>query len=400
MNKPTHLFNSTRSLVRSNLIWRLATLGFLGATLWLLRTTHAAAPEEKTVEVAAVRVTRRDLANRVEFGAEFRPYQEVDLHAKVSGYLTWISVDIGDQVKEGQVIAQLEIPELEDDLAEAQALAERNQQEVKRAEAGSRDTHLLSERLASVEKARPNLIPQQELDTANARDEGAQAGVAAAKLAVREAQAKASRLAAMVKYSKITAPFSGVITKRFVDPGALIQAGTSSGSQAGPIVRLSQLNKLRFDLVVSIQYISTIRVGDPVEILFRSGESATVKISRFTHRVDSDTRSMIAEADVDNSDLKITPGSYASAVLHPDHRSQVLTVPLQAVSGETTPSVLRINERNELETRPVKTGLETPSLIEITDGLKEGDLVMVGGRDRVYSGLKVHAKLMVAGEVK
>jgi RND family efflux transporter MFP subunit len=373
----------------------------LGAALWISlaldRAALSAPPEEKAPNVAVVRVVRQNLVSEVTFTSEFRPYQEVELHAKVSGYLTSISVDFGDQVTEGQQIAELEVPELEDDLKSGQAELEKDRQEVARAEANAGDTHVISSRLVSADKSQPHLLPQQDLDTAAARDLAAQAALGAAKFAVRQSEARVGRLQTMVKYSRITAPFAGIITKRYVDPGALIQAGTTSSSQAVPLVRLSELKRLRFDMVVSIDFVSKIRVGDPVEIVFNSGKRMTVKISRFTHRVEMDTRNMVAEADIDNSDLSIIPGVFAKAILRPDQRANALSVPLQAVAGDDKPTVLRVTKQNELEEVPIKTGLETPSMIEVTDGLNEGDLVMIGSRDRVSAGMKVHPKTVELG---
>jgi RND family efflux transporter MFP subunit len=356
--------------------------------------------EERAVSVAAMRVTRQNLTNEVEFTADFRPYLEVELHSKVAGYLTWISVDFGDVVKEGQQIAQLEVPELRDDLENAKADEARSLQEVERAGAAARDAHVIHTRLTGTEKARPGLISQQDLDTAEARDLGAEAAAEAAKQGVRQARAKVGKLETMLKYTKITAPFDGVVTKRYVDPGSLVQASSSSETQTLPVVRLSMNQKLRFDFVVQVDYVSKIRAGDEVEIRFKNGGRRTAKITRFTRRVEMDTRTMIAEAEVLNPDLAIIPGVYAKAWLHPDHRSSVLAAPLQAVAGDQRKTVFRINEKGEIEERVVETGLETPSMIEITSGLKEGDLVMIGDRARVAPGVRVKARVFEAEGTK
>ena len=173
--------------------------------------------------VAVARVEREDLFRQITIPAEFRPYAEVELHAKVSGYVKDMKVDIGDRVKPGQLLAVLEVPELTDELDHARASQ-------RRAQADYRDAHLAYTRLVAVNKQHPNLIAQQDLDTAEAHDATAEGALAAAKADVDKYQT-------LVAYTRITAPFDGVITKRYADPGALIQAGTASNTQSMPLVR-------------------------------------------------------------------------------------------------------------------------------------------------------------------
>ena len=179
------------------------------------------------------RVTRQDLYNEVTFPAEFRPYVEVELHAKVSGYVREMKVDFGDRVKAGQLLATLEVPELHDELHNAIATQQK-------AEADYTNAHLIYMRLAAVNKDHPNLVAQQDLDTAEAKDRTTSAAIAATRADVEKYQT-------LVAYTRITAPFDGVVTKRYADPGALIQAGTTSDTQSMPLVRVSDNYLLRLD---------------------------------------------------------------------------------------------------------------------------------------------------------
>src|SRR6185436_10573077 len=174
--------------------------------------------------------------------AEFRPYQEVDLHSKVAGYLKQISVDVGDRVRAGQVIAVLEIPEMADEEAQAtaakkhaEAEVERVKSDLERTKSAHEAAHLSYQRLADVMKSRPNLIARQEIDDAFAKDRVAEAQVTTARAAIASAQQQISvseaalaRVRTLHAYTRITVPFAGVISKRFADPGAMIQAGTAS----------------------------------------------------------------------------------------------------------------------------------------------------------------------------
>lgn len=328
--------------------------------------------------VAVVKVTRENLAREMKVPAEFRPYAEVELHAKVSGYLEQINVDFGDRVKAGQLLATIEIPELQDELNNAVATEQK-------AEADHKNANLVYSRLVSVNKEHPNLVAQQDLDAAESRNADTSAAIAAAKADVAKYQT-------LVAYTKITAPFDGVVTRRYTDPGAMIQAGTAS--QAMPLLRLSDNYRLRLDFPVSVDYVQDIRVGDPVQVSIDSlgGKTLVGKISRYTHKVDDTTRTMTAEMEVGNSNLELIPGMYATVVFKTEQRANALAIPTEAVAGGKT-TVLVVNANDEVEQRNVTLGLETPTKYEVLSGLKEGEMVLIGNASQVKPGQKVEPKL-------
>jgi len=380
-----------RRLVRW-LDWRIVSVLFLAVIsipVWRLVTSHGrghtVAPAVAAAQpIAVVRATREDLFNEVTVPAEFRPYLQVELHAKVSGYVDQINVDIGDQVKAGQLLARLEVPELRNELSRASAAE-------KRAEADYKEAHLVYSRLMAVEKAHPNLVAQQELDAAEAKDAVADAAIAAAK-------AETEKYLTLIAYTRITAPFDGLVTHRYADPGSLIQAGTTSDTQSLPLVRLSDNYRLRLDFPVSVGYVQGIHLHDPVEVRVESlkGKALTGLISRFSQKVDDATRTMLTEIEVPNPDLELVPGMYATVVLKVERRPHVVTVPTEAISGDKKPTVLVVNSNQEIEERPVTVGLETPTRYEIVAGLNEGELVMIGNRSQVKVGQQVEPKLIGA----
>jgi RND family efflux transporter MFP subunit len=327
--------------------------------------------------VAVATVDRENLYNEVTIPGEFRPYVEAELNAKVSGYLSVINVDFGDKVKAGQLLAVLEVPELRDELNAAIATEQR-------AEADYTNAHLIYDRLAGVNREHPNLVAQQDIDTAQAKDSVALAAVAAAKADVEKYQT-------LFGYTQITAPFDGVITRRSADPGALIQAGTSSDVQARPLVRISDNYLLRLDFPVSVDYVKEIHPGDlvSVRVVSLGGKSFTGKITRFTDKVNLDTRTMITEIEVANPNLEIVPGMYAVVVLKVQHRSQVLAIPTEAVATAEKSTVYVVNQDNKVEEHAVTLGLETPTRYEVISGLKEGDKVMIGSHTQVHAGEEV-----------
>jgi len=366
--------------------WRILGLVLLAAAaiaVWRVIVAHEKPPAaEPPVAVAVARVTRQDLYNRLTIPAEFRPYVEAELHAKVSGFVREMLVDFGDRVKSNQLLATLEVPELHDELHNAIATEQK-------AEADYTNAHLIYLRLAAVNKEHPNLVAQQDLDTAEAKDLTTAAAIAATK-------ADVAKFNTLVAYTFITAPFDGVITKRYADPGALIQAGTASDTQALPLVRVSDNYRLRLDFFVSQKYVKDTHVGDPVEVRVESlgGKNFTGIITRTTERVEEQTRKLTVEIEVPNPSLELVPGTYAAVVLKVESRPHALAIPTEAVPTGQQSSVYVVNDKDEIEERPVTLGLETPTRYEVTAGLKEGDLVLIGRRSKVKPGQKVEPKLI------
>ena len=355
-------------------------------------------PEAETLDrlpVGVVKAKRESLAKEFTVQAEFRPYQEVDLHSKVAGFLEKINVDIGDHVKAGQELAVLEVPELQDDLKRAQAIEARSLQEVKRAESVYADAHVAYTRLAAVNKSKPNLIAQQDLDTAMEKDHQASSALAAARQQVEVVKAETAKLHTIATYSQIVAPFSGVITKRSADPGALIPAGTSSGAQSAPLLRVSQLDHLRLVFPVSMSYVSKVKVGTPVKVQVKNQEKKIVgKVARTSNKIESATRTMDVEMDIENPDLKLIPGMYAEATIELEKKEGTIALPVQAVARGAQSTIYVVNAKNEIDERHVQIGLETPTRLEILSGLKEGEQVMIGSRSQIKPGQKVEPKLV------
>jgi RND family efflux transporter MFP subunit len=369
-------------------------------------TVQTQAPEKRAV--SAVEVRRSTLVNDLTLTAEFLPYQEVDVMAKVSGYIRKIEVDVGQRVAQGQLLATVEVPEMADDIAKFAASIERSQaelararNEVKRTETAYEMAHLSYTRLAAVQKSRPGLVAQQEIDTARNRDllaesqiATAKASLAAAEQSLKMQEADAGRAKTLYAYTRVTAPFDGVISKRYLDTGAMIQAGTSSHTQAMPVARISQIHTLRLVLPVPESAVPKLRVGMPVQIKVAALHRAIDgRVSRFTGRINAATRTMQAEVDVPNPQAQMAPGMFAEATLRLDERASVLALPPMAIDSEHGKrSVLVISPQGRLAKREVETGIETPEAVEIREGLQEGELVVSGGRGQLKEGQVVNAK--------
>ncbi len=362
--------------------------------------------------VAVARITRGPLVRSQAFTAELRPYQDVDVHAKVAGFVQSITVDVGDRVTEGQVLATLEIPELADEVQQAdagvaasEAEVTRAASEVTRAESAHDIAHVTATRLAGVSKSQPGLVAQQEIDEATGRDKVAEAQLATATAALGASRqqlavskANQARTHTLFAYTSITAPFAGVITKRYADKGTMIQAGTSSTTQALPLVRLAEDDHLRLVIPVVESVVPRIQVGGPVDVQVPSlNRSFAGTISRFSDQVDTTTRTMHVEVDVPNPTRTLVPGLYALATIVLDRIPNALTVPVQALDRtDVGISVLRVDASGALERRPIQIGLETADAAEVKSGLGEGDMVVVGTRGQLRAGQVVQPKILAS----
>ena len=331
--------------------------------------------------IAPVAVAHKTpIRTTLTLSGEFKPFQEVDLHAKVAGYIRTISVDVGDRVRAGQVLAELEVPELVAQLQEAGASLER-------ARSSHEASHQAYVRLKQASDQRPGMIAAQELDDAYARDRGSEAQVT-------ETEAAQRRASVLSEYSKIVAPFSGVVTKRYADTGALIQAGTSSSTQALPVVRLAEDARLRLVLPVPESAVRRIHVGTGVDVrvpaLDRTFEG---RVARFADSLDRQTRTMETEIDVPNADGTLVPGMYAETELELLKKDASLTIPIQAVSRNgREATVLVVGPGNRIEERPVQIGVEGARRLEIVGGLAEGDRVVIGSRSQFRPGEPVEPR--------
>src|ERR1700728_4482786 len=304
-------------------------------------STVEAAPGPPAAQIAVVQ--RGDIAQVLTLAGQFQPYQVVDVHPKVSGFIRHIYVDIGDRVRQGQTLPVLEVAELKAQLAGTVSEVARSsdeiiraQHEVKRAESTYSALHADYQRLLQTSQAQPGLVAQQELDDAQAKDLSSAAEVDAAKAALAAAQkgmevskADNERVSAIEDYTNVVAPLDGVIVWRYADTGALIQSGIGSNSQDLPIVKLAQAGIMRLRLPVPETYVRYVHLGDNVQVRVDAlGRSFTGSVVRFTRELNFETRTMETEVDVPNKDLSIDSGMYANVLMQLNHANNVMTIPV------------------------------------------------------------------------
>jgi RND family efflux transporter MFP subunit len=380
------------------------------ALLRLPVKTAKADPREDTVlrPVAVALVERRPVVNSLTLSGAFRPYQQVDVHAKVAGFIRKIYVDVGDHVKAGQVLAILEVPELSAQVAGAKAEMQRyrdairrSESEIQRAESNHAAYHAAYGRLKQASESRPGLIAEQELDDSMAKDKETSAQTESARAALAEsesqlvsAQTDLERLSALEAYSHITAPFAGVVTKRYADTGALIQAGTASETQSMPVVQLAEWSRLRLVVPVPESAVPQLQLGSDVQVhVSAMNRDFEGRVARFADALNDETRTMHTEIDVENSDGTLKEGMYAEAKIVLKQQNNALTIPIQALERNSNGgTVLMVDAQGRVEERQVKLGAESSERVEILAGLAENDRVIIGNRGELRPGEKVRPK--------
>ena len=406
-------------------IWIAVTLIAVAGVLlwrWMGRApseaedrNHAVSASAETI-AAVAHAERHNVGTTLTIAGEFKPFQDVDVHAKVAGYIKKIYVDVGDHVKAGQTLAVLEIPEMAAQLAGADAGVRRSKEEIGRAEgdlARAQSAHAAAhsayERLKKAADSRAGLVAQQEIDDSQAKDLEFEAQVSSSRSALSSAQqqfqvaeANQKQFSALSDYSRIVAPFSGVVTARYADTGALVAAGTSSSTQAIPVVRLAEISKLRLVLPIPESVAAQIHLGDTVKVRVQAlSQDIVGKVSRFADSLDRQTRTMETEIDFDNRDGHLIPGMYAETQLSLREKKDALTIPLESVTrnGDDA-TVLAVSPENIVEERHVKLGLEDSVRVEVLSGLTDKDRVVIGNRSQFRNGQKIQPKDVAAGASK
>jgi RND family efflux transporter MFP subunit len=379
------------------------------------RKAHASPEDPSTLTTVAVQLaTHEPIRSSITLSGDFRPYQEVDVHAKVAGYIRHIYVDVGDKVKEGQTLAVLEVPELSAQVVAAQANMRRSQdgiqraeKDVLRAESAHTAAHAAYTRLKQASQARPGLIAEQELDDSLAHDLEAEAQVGSTRAALAEAKSQMSmaeadqeRYAALEAYSHITAPFTGVVTKRYADTGSLIQAGTASDTQSMPVVRVAQWSRLRLVVPVPESAVPDLHLGQGIDVVVPSLKR-TFKgtIARFADSLNVETRTMHTEIDVENTDGTLVEGMYAETSLILHQKNNALTVPIEGVQRNGTSGIAFIvNPSGVVEKRSITLGVDSGQRIEVLSGLNDGEQVVVGNLNALQPGQRVRPKVIQPSE--
>ena len=335
----------------------------------LLSGCNPAVPESNqkpatALAVQTITAKHGPITRFVTLPGEIKPYQQATLYAKVAGYLRTIPVDKGDQVREGTLLAEIEVPEL---LAERA----RDKAEVDVAEIDFK-------RLSKSQEKSPDLVMPQTVDDARGK--------------LEIAKAKLERTDTLLNYARITAPFSGIITHRMADPGAFIPAATSgSAAQNAALVTLTDFNRVRLQVAVPEAEASLVRLGQPVKLGVEGlpGKSFDGKVTRFSYALDEATKTMLTEVELPNPSLELRPGMYATVKIGIEHREDALLLSTEAVLVERAgPSVFLVRDNKARKTK-IQTGFNDGVNVEILSGLSADQPVIVVGKQALSDGQPV-----------
>jgi len=332
-------------------------------SLVLCGCERAAAPPPKAsppapIEVHLAQPHRGEITRSINLPATIAPLQEAVLYAKVAGYLKTISVDKGDSVKQGALIAELEVPELIADLAKFKAdldLAE-----------------IENKRVVEAQKRAPDLVVAQTIDAA------------AGKLAV--AKANWQRAETLLGFAKITAPFAGVITWRGVDAGAFIPAAQGTG-----VVKLTDFSKVRVQVAVPEPETPLIKTGLPIKLKVAElgARDFAGTVTRFSYALDPGTRTMLAEIELPNEKAELRPGMFGAVSIGVEKKADALLVPFAAVLTEKSGSSVFKENNGVAKKTPVKLGFVDATSAEILEGVAATDRIIVLGKQPLADGQPV-----------
>ena len=361
-------------------------------TWGVLKEGNRSPSTEPRPSVRVAPITRGKLQSEVRVAGELLPWFAVELQARTAGFVRRLYVDIGSRVKEGELLAELDVPLLPEEIERAKAGQRRAEEDAKRAEVLAHEQSVAWTRLDAAARSQPQLLSQQDLDTARAKDQSTAAAFAVAREQVQVAKAELARLLAQEAATKITAPFDGVVTRLTAHPGDFLQGGLAPSGQAKPLIRLAQAQRLRLTFPVSMGYVSGLHVGDGIQVRFDDGHTITNLIARMGHELSSLTRTMDVEADIVNESLELVPGTYVTVIIHPAERVNALSVPLIAVKRQSVDRVQVVTADHRIEERDVRLGLETSDRAEVLEGLREGESVVIAGGNRIRSGQEVNVQ--------
>ena len=339
---------------------------FVFALIAAVQTSCQRAGAPPATNVETVRLKKGEIVRRVTLPGNVMAYQEATLYAKVAGYLKMIAVDKGDNVKTGDVLAEIEAPEMVADLVKEKA----------EAEAAAMDFRRVSE----AQHKASDLVTPQTMDTAKAKADVARAGV--------------QRIETLLAYAKITAPFAGVITKRWADRGALIPAATSSSAaKSAAVVTLMDFSTVRVDVAVPDTEAPLVKKDLPVKVTVDElpGRNFDGTITRFAYALDESTKTMATEIEIANPDLALRPGMWANVQIDLQKKTDAQLLAAEALVTEKNKTSVFVARDGKAQKVPIKTGFDDGINVEVTGGLTPKDAVILAGKQAVTDGQPVKA---------
>jgi RND family efflux transporter MFP subunit len=333
--------------------------------IWFCLTFALGVAPSPAADFKAARPQRGEIIRYVTLPGSIKANQQATLYAKIAGYLKSLAVDKGDSVKAGQAIAEIEVPELLADIAKSRAEVEVAEIEYKR--------------VSEAQKKAPDLVTPQTVDDALGK--------------LKVAKASLEHDQTLLSFSKIVAPFDGIVTARHVDPGAFIPAATSgSAAQTAAVVTIMDFNIVRVQVAVPELETSLVRNGQPVKLTVEGlpGKTFEGAVSRFTYALDDATKTMLVEADLPNSNRELRPGMYAMVKVGVEKHTDALLIPVEALVMEKVNAFAFTVAGGKAKKTPIKIGFNDGAKVEVLDGLATDAVVILVGKTALTDGQTVN----------
>ena len=342
--------------------------------------TGGARPLAVPVTAVVARTVERTLA----LPGDLIAFQDVAIHARVQGFIESIAVDRGSAVRRGSVLARIVAPELQAQLAEAEARVQAAEAQLAEARASLVSEQATFNRLKRAAET-PGVVAGNDVETAEQKAAGAQARVTAAIGQVDAMRQAARSVRDIESYLQVTAPFDGVVTERNAHVGTLV------GPSSGPIVRVQQISRLRLVPAIPEAYVASVRAGQPVPFTVAAfpGEQFAARVARVSRSLDVKTRTMAVELDVANTDGRLAPGMFAEVQWPVKRPTASLLVPKTAVATTTERTFVVRIRNGAAEWVDVRRGAATGDLLEVMGNLQAGDEVAVRATDELRAGTPV-----------
>ena len=331
-----------------------------GASPSAAKTLGAGKESGSVPEVQVVKPARRDVAATLRLPATVSPLQQTTIYAKVAGYLKAVNYDKGDRVKQGQVLAVIDAPEIEQQYEEA--LADYTIKKV------------TYERLAQVWKQAPDVIAKQDVDVAEA--------------SAKAAQHLLEQRQTWLDYTKVRAPYAGVVTARFADPGALVQGATSSATQAVPLFTIMDVSTLRFYVNVPQEDAPFVKKGTPATIVLKEPAEKKIEttVTRSTMSLDPSTRTMLVEIDIPNPGEALVSGMFVEVILTLRQHQSALVVPPAALVADSSSKAVFVVDQGMARKVSITTDIDDGVWVEVTSGLTGAEDIVVVGKSQLVDG--------------
>lgn len=346
--------------------------------------------EIKPAPVETVAVVSKKLKTTHRLPAQLLAYESVDVFPKVTGFVEEVRVDVGSRVKKGQLLVRLSAPELVSQRAQAEAALHAAESQLSSAEAKLRSDEGTRARLEAASKT-PGVVAENDLMVATQAAAAGRGSVAALESQVKAARDALRAVSQMESYLNVTAPFSGVVSRRNLHPGALV--GPASGqSGAQPILQIVDADRLRLVVPVPEADVGAMALGTQVRFVVPAylGETFSAPIARISHDVNVQTRTMHVELDVENQNGRLSPGSFATVTWPIERGYPTLFVPSSAVASDQQRTFVIRAAGDTAEWVTVQTGQSLKGEIEVVGDLRAGDRVVKNATDSIRNGQKIN----------